>query len=117
MAEAGRPPIPWRQIVRDQLEQIASAEEQLDYQRRVPNIDVGREVVALWFSNSYFPNDVEFRKQFSDEELNQLAFFNGEFERRIAGLPKWKPIEAWLLNESWLEVMRCARSTLEVLRG
>ena len=83
MAEVGRTRVPWRQIVREQLELIASAEEQLEYQRRVPTIDVGREVVALWFSNSYFPEDVEFRKQFSGEELNELARFNREFGRRI----------------------------------
>jgi len=99
------------------LELLASREKQLDYQRRVPFVNIKNELLCMWFDDLYVPEDQIFKRAFSDEELAALRSFNECYEEQAKAL-KLVPggIEAWLENDAWARVMGKAAETLAQLR-
>ena len=107
---------PWRRIVREQLELLASENEQREYESNVPHVDITRELVCLWLGDSYHPDDRDFRSCFSDEELGALVQFNDILNARIDRLPPSNgTVEAWLASPEWREVMRAASEALQCM--
>jgi hypothetical protein len=82
---------PWRKIVQEQLEMLASEEAQLEYEANVPHVDITRELVEGWFSDSYHPNDSKFAGCFSEAELQALGEFNSQFDAALNVLRVWEP--------------------------
>lgn len=109
---------PWRRIVQEQLEMIASEAEQREYEATVPQVDITKELVAGWFSDSYQAADVGFRSCFSDRELAALAEFDRKFDASVAGLPASKgSVEAWLSSPIWRSLMKDAARTRMQIEG
>lgn len=108
---------PWRQVIREQLEMLASESQQLQYERTVPHVDITRELVAGWFDDSYHPNDADFRSCFAGGELHALAKFDATYEERLALLPpSHGSVKSWLASEIWHEVMTAASIALELIQ-
>jgi hypothetical protein len=108
---------PWRRIVREALELLASEDEQREYERKVPHVDVTKEFVESWFSDSYHPADPIFAGQFSESEMRALAEFNRFFEMRLPSLPASRgSVGNWLLCDQWRDVMAAAKIALDVIR-
>jgi hypothetical protein len=97
---------------------IASAAEQREYEVKVPHVDITKELVAGWFSESYHAADVGFRGCFSDRELAALAEFDRKFDASVAGLPASKgSVEAWLSSPIWRSLMKDAARTRTQIEG
>ena len=108
-----RPTPPWRKVVVEELQLIASEPEQREYQRKVPHIDVTAELASGWFDDAYHPSDPQFTSCFSEAELAALARFNQCYTEVLPLLPKRAgTVESWLATESWRTVMREASATL-----
>jgi hypothetical protein len=110
------PKVDWRRIIKEQLEMLASEEEQLAYEAAVPHVDVTKELVEGWFSDSYHPSDVCFRECFSDGELAELARLNDGFERALDALPSSQgSVEIWHGSPVWASVRQQATLALQKL--
>jgi len=110
------PDVPFRKIIVEQLEQLSSEREQLQYERNVPNVDITAELIWLWSSVAYHPADPKFTVSFSERELNALTDFNQTFEKNKPFLPASRgTVGTWLDDAHWREVMQAAASTLAVL--
>ena len=108
-----QPTPPWRQIMIEQLQMLASEAEQLEYERNVPHVDITNELVCGWFGDSYHPDNDNFRACFTDDELVALQEFDALLDKRQTSLPK-NPgtVTAWLKTPEWREVMNAALQTL-----
>src|SRR5690349_20144285 len=109
---------PWKRIVREQLEMLASESEQLEYERRVPHVTVTAELVSGWFDDSAHLDDASFREAFSAQELGEIEAFSKFFESRLELLPpNSEGVRAWLAYSSWREMMTHAAATLRRIAG
>jgi hypothetical protein len=109
---------PWRQIVQEQLELIASESEQREYEAKVPHVDITKELVSGWSDDSYHAGDAEFVRSFTESELTQLAEFNKKFCASLATLPLSKgTVETWLASPVWRTVMEDAARTRRHIEG
>ena len=107
---------PWRTIVAELLDELASKEEQLEYERNVPHVNITAELVELWFSDTYHPDSESFINCFSKDELAALAQFNSVFAEMRRELPDSQgTVQTWLAAPSWREVMRKASLTRDAL--
>jgi len=107
---------PWRHINREQLAMLASEAQQLEYEQKVPHVDITRELVAGWFDDSYHPADTQFRACFTNSELEALATFDTTYEaRRLLLPPSDGSVRSWMASSVWREVMSVAGATLAVL--
>ena len=113
MANSGRD---WRLIIREELEILASEQEQVDYEKRVPHVDITQELLCGWFDDSYYPDDDEFRSWFTPSELEAMASFNAFFDERTALLPESHgTVQNWLNCPAWRGVMLEAQKTLSLI--
>ena len=107
-------PVPWRQIVVEELEMLSSEAEQLAYEHNVPHVDITAELLSGWFDDSYHPEEAQFRSCFTTAELTALADFNAFFDERVDRLPKSNgTVKSWLESLVWREVMHAASQTLD----
>ena len=68
------------------LELLASREEQLDYEQRVPPVNIENELCGMWFNDLYVRESEIFRQAFSEEELTALRSFNECYEEQAEAL-------------------------------
>jgi hypothetical protein len=108
----------WKKIIREQLEMLASEEEQLSYERNVPHVDITKELLCGWFNDSYHPTDSGFCSCFNEKELEALAAINHLYNKQSGLLPPSNgTVRNWLNNPVWREVMREAEKTLKHIRA
>jgi hypothetical protein len=102
----------FRGRVLEVLELIADGEAQLEYQRRVPYVDVASELFNQW-DDSYHPGDACFHSQFDSHELAALAVF-GELVDGIAGeTPQQLPaLEEFMRTTHWQRLADGASTAL-----
>lgn len=106
-------PVDWRPIVLEQLELLASKEQQLAYERAVPNVDVTAELLSGWFDDVYHPDAEDFRMCFSEQELRALTSFSAFYQECASHLPpSHHTVRTWLQSPVWQEVMREAQKAL-----
>ncbi|MGD9691199.1 MAG: hypothetical protein AB7V47_15825 [Phycisphaerales bacterium] len=104
---------PWPQIIQDQLRTLGSEAKQLEYERKVPHVDITVELVCGWFDDMYHPKDAAFQSCFTASQLEALAEFNEFFDQRVELLPESKgTVTTWLASPIWREVMNAASKTL-----
>ncbi|SFU60793.1 hypothetical protein SAMN05216350_103101 [Polaromonas sp. YR568] len=101
---------PHRVNIINTLQLIASAADQLDYQRQVPAVNVATELVNQWFDDFYHPGDARFEADFSSGELKALVEFNAFYDVRVSQLPD--DLSEMLESPVWLEVMAAADKAL-----
>lgn len=101
---------PHRVNIISTLQFIASAGDQLDYQRQVPAVNVATELVNQWFDDFYHPGDAGFDSNFSSGELVTLAEFNAFYDVRVSQLPG--DVSEMLESPVWLQVMAAANKVL-----
>lgn len=102
-----------RAQVRELLELLASEQQQLDYERDVPHVDITKELVCMWFDDLYHPG-AGFDPCFSSAELSALDEFSRFYEGRLSHLPKSQgTVRTWLASPVWRDVMEQARRTHE----
>ena len=102
----------------EHLHTLSSAQEQLQYQRNVPFINVTVELICGWFDDTYVPESEHFMAAFSTPELIALAEFNQFFDDVLnsGGLRQETPrIESLVQTPEWARLMRGAGRTLAVL--
>jgi len=108
--------IDWHQIISEELELLASEEEQLAYEKNVPHVDITAELLCGWFDDSYHPDDNEFCSCFTELELAALARFNQLYDIQSSKLPESKgTVSTWLDTAAWKKVMQEAKNTLNLL--
>ena len=97
---------------------LASEEEQLEYERKVPHVDITAELICGWFDDSYHPGHETFDSCFSKDELKVLASFNQIFERIEPTLPKSRgTVKTWLADSQWRQIMQAASQALSSIGG
>jgi hypothetical protein len=91
---------------------LGSESEQREYEQKVSHVDVTKELLAGWSSDSYHPEDAGFSGCFSEMELVALADFDRKFNASVTSLPTSNgTVEAWLSSPVWHGVMEYARLT------
>jgi hypothetical protein len=109
---------PWKKIVLEQLGLLASEAEQVEYEAKVPHVDIARELVEDWFSDSYHPNDVAFTACFSEAEREVLRDFNRQFDAALALLPASNgTVRNWLRSPEWRGAMAHAAQARQKIAG
>jgi len=101
---------PHRVNIINLLNLIASSSDQIEYQRAAP-VNVANELVNQWFDDFYHPADAQFAREFSADEMVQLAKFDAYYHERVAILPD--ELEKLLITPTWIEVMACAGAVLD----
>jgi len=101
-----------------ELQLLSSIEEQLEYQRNVPHVNITGELICAWFDDSYWPEDKIFIAGFSEEELKAMAKFNEVYENvlasnRVEELPQ---ITTLVQTPEWAHLAQAAREALNVFR-
>lgn len=97
---------------------LSSAEEQLQYQRNVPFVNITVELICGWFDDHYGPDSRDFMAAFSTPELIAMARFDQLFNDilNFGGLREETPeIEDLVKTPEWAHLMQEAAQTLEVL--
>ena len=107
---------PWKEIVLEQLEMLSSEVEQLRYEADVQHVDVTRELIEGWCSDSYHPRDDTFAACFSEAEREVLTEFDRRLSAAIPLLPTSRGrVTTWLVTPVWKEVMaHAARARKEI---
>jgi hypothetical protein len=105
--------VPWRQVIVEELRTLASEQEQVEYERNVPHVDITVELLCGWFNDSYHPEDSGFRACFTEKELAALREFDSIFRSQENLLPR-KPetVQTWLQTPEWRVVMHAAAEAL-----
>lgn len=107
---------------RDSLIQIigilASAREQLDYERNVPIAYVPDELVCQFFDDHYHPKSLQFIAEFSQKEMIEIGVFSGFLEMASGEVRAAKKpvVSAVLKLPSWRTMMKRARATVALLK-
>ena len=105
-----------RKCVKWQLELLSSTQEQLEYQRDVPHVNITVELVCMWFDDSYHPKNKFFISAFSEKELQAMSEFSEIFERVLAPmrgdyLPQ---ITELVQMPQWINLVQAAQKTLDI---
>jgi len=100
----------------DLLRMLSSEEEQIEYERNVPHVDVTAELLCMWFDDFYHPNHKSFANHFNDREIEILDDFNRYYDERTEKLPESQgTVRTWHSSPVWREIMEKAKDTLERL--
>lgn len=101
-----------RKLVIDALKLISSKEEQLSYQKEVPQINVSEELFNHW-EDTYIPDSPVNERAFTKEELIALKEFNLTFDRVCDGTPRNLPlIDEFMKTKEWKELTESAALAL-----
>jgi len=96
------------------LRTLASEEQQLEYEKNVPHVDITTEMVCMWFDDQYHPDSARFTSCFKKDELVALAEFHQFYDECHKRLPESQgTVRTWLGNPIWREIMLKAQKTLE----
>lgn len=95
---------------------LSSEAEQREYQRNVPWVDVGTELVCQWFDDLYLPDDVTFRSLFSVDELKAMSEFNAAFAELHPQLPSSGNV-MWFGHPVWQQIGHAATLALASFTG
>ena len=102
----------FRQMVIGLIRMLSSEVEQREYQRNVPWVNVGTELVCQWFDDLYHPDDAAFRSLFSADQLKAMADFNALFAKRHLQLPS-SGIAEWYGHSLWQDIGHAAAAALQ----
>jgi len=92
---------------------LASEEQQLDYEKNVPHVDITSELVCMWFDDQYHPDYAGFTSSFTPDELVALAEFHKFYDEREKQLPESQgTVRTWLASPIWRAIMTKAHETL-----
>jgi hypothetical protein len=106
-----------RRLINEHLQLLSSKEEQLQYQRNVPHVNIITELVCCWFDDAYWPDDETFCSGFSKEELLAMAEFSGVFEAVLASMQsEVADIAVYVETPQWSQLLHAAHNTLIVLQ-
>lgn len=93
------------------LRLFASKDEQLEFQRRVPFVDVSTEMFCQWDS-VYIINQQWFCSAYSSVELQAMANFKQILEEVYAAYEKLPPIREFVLTPEWKRLSQAAAVAL-----
>ncbi len=103
-----------KQQIREMLQLLASADEQLLYERNVPHVNITVELVSMWFDDLFHGHAPTAEPGFTAEEHAALEEFHRFYEERLGRLPESRgTVRTWLEAPVWREVMQAARKALE----
>ena len=108
----------YKNEIRKLLHLLASEEEQLNYERNVPHVDITTELLCMWFDDFYDEEQVASDPEFTPSEREALATFHQFYNARSELLPESQgTVRTWLATPEWREVMEQARGTLDQIKG
>ena len=102
------------------LELYSSEAKQREYQKNVPWVPVPTELVEMWFTDTYHPNESSLSLAFSPLELDALSRFHAYFDRITHGREKivfGPDLEELLKNDHWRQLMAEATVVLGVVKS
>ena len=102
-----------RKNIIEALELFSSKEEQLDFQLRVPYVDVSTDLFWDWESD-YIIDQEWFRAAHSVVELQAMANFNQTLEEIYVDVEKIPPIREFVLTAEWKRLSEAATSALNI---
>jgi len=105
-----------RNLFKNLLELISSAEEQYNYQEMVPIAEVPAELVTMWFDDHYRPEEEWFKEAFTAAEQQTIAEFSTYYSERIPRLPQTTSVTELQESSVWQEITIRAQTTLRELR-
>ncbi len=96
------------------LRLLASEEEQLAYERDVPQVDMTDELLCMWFDDLYHGKAPSVDSAFDAAELAAICEFHRFYDECVILLPESRgSVRTWLDSPLWREIMEKARWTLE----
>jgi hypothetical protein len=104
-----------RRNIIEHLRLLSSAEEQLQYQRNVPSVNIIVELVCGWFDEDYMPEDEAFSSAFSMRELQAMSEFNRVFDDIVVSTlrdEEMPQIEDFIKTPEWTGLSQAASLTL-----
>ena len=107
-----------RRKIMEELQLLSSVEEQLEYQRNVPHVNITGELICGWFDDSYWPEDKLFVSGFSEEELKAMSEFSEVFESVLAPIrdKELPQITDLVQTPEWVRLTQAAHKALSVFR-
>ncbi len=108
-----------RKNIREYLRLLSSAEEQLEYQRNVPWVNITVELVCMMWHDDYILESKAFSSAFSKRELQAMAEFNQVLdaitESSLSGeeIPQ---IEAFINTPEWARLSQAASVALRAFK-
>jgi hypothetical protein len=100
-----------RTAVIEQVELLARASAQIDYEKNVPNAFVVAELIEQFVTDLYHPKNPDFVEAFNEDELKELAHLFGvvrEASERVQQVNVHSVTELQRLPE-WRRVMSLAK--------
>ena len=102
----------FRGLILDVLELIADRDAQLEYQQKVPYVDVAGELFEQW-DDAYHPTHPPFVSQFSGREFVALEAFASLIDRVANETPRQlPPLAEFMKSEHWKRLSNAARVAL-----
>ena len=93
---------------------LASADQQLSYERDVPIADVPAELLCMWFDDFYDAKRIGSDFAFNEADRAALARFHHVFDERANRLPPSNgTVRTWLENSVWNEIMQEAARAID----
>lgn len=102
-----------RTSVHNILSLLSSKQQQVEFQKESPTVNVSLEMLCLWFNELYNPGTPLFQKSFTDSEFNLLQDFNRYYDIRKGKLPA--SIDDLHYDTEWQHVMQEAQSLLDTI--
>lgn len=102
-----------RKHIVETLELIASKQEQIEYQEKVPYINVANELFNQW-DDWYYPENSQFQRAFSITELEHLAHFHKMLEQIAENTPHPLLLVSFIDTVQWNELANAAQIALEM---
>ncbi len=101
-----------RESLIDLLRTIASVDEQLNYEKRVPIANVLDELICGWFDDLYNPNTTLFETAFNSQERRELDRFNYFFEKYVESIPDSPKLIDLQTSDEWKKIQSLANDTI-----
>ena len=107
-----------RCAVTEHVALLASAEEQIAYERNVPHVPVPSEIIEMFVTDLYHPKDPDYIESFSEAELKDMARLYGllcDASEIISGTGIHSVTDL-LKTPEWRRVMKYSKDLLVNLR-
>lgn len=103
-----------RNSMLEHIKLLASAEEQLAYERNAEYTHAPSEMTSIFFEDLYNPGDEQFTSSFSEDELDELSQLSSLLEK--AAESQFCSVAELINNNDWKKVIAFAEGFLKNLK-
>ena len=105
-----------RKRVIEILDLIGDYNQQIEYAKTMGDYIAIQEMICMWFDDIYGPESENFRKGFTEIELNILKEFNDYYDSIHKTLPD-QDIQTLHIDQNWEKLVRLAQKTGNELKN